>query len=165
MSEPDSDAARFFKRAEAFFCALARKRNLGLAIGRWDHPRFGAMRILAVYGQFGRLYVTLVFCGTESWLKHEQARLWWYLSDQAEPFEFKHVATRRPMSASNVKGALAMGKAVLKELKWLEARESIDAVIADQFERNLGPLAKLGATIDDPDNELPTGGPDEEKPE
>ncbi|HTK60456.1 MAG TPA: hypothetical protein VL283_04635 [Candidatus Baltobacteraceae bacterium] len=159
-----SDASRFSKRAEAFFYALARKRNLGIALGRWNHPRLGSLRVIAVNGWFGRLYVTLVCCAPDSWMERGQVRLWWYLSDQAEPFEFRHVAVRRPMSQTTTTGFLAMGKTVLGNLKWLEARSSVDEIIADQFERNIAPIGKLSDAIDDPDNELPTEGLPEGKP-
>lgn len=160
----DTDGGRFFKKAEAFYCALARKRNLGIALGRWNHPRFGSMRIIAVNGWVGKLYVTLVCCATDAALENEQVRLWWYLSDQAEPFDFKHVATRRPMAEWTARGTLAMGKAVLKELVWLERQTSLEATLAHLFERNIAPIGKLGEALADPDNELPADDPDEEDP-
>lgn len=164
MSDDASDAGRFFTRASAFYYPLARKRNLGIALGRWDHPRFGAMRVIAVNGWIGRLYVTLVCCATEGWLAQEQVRLWWYLSDQAEPFEFKHVAVRRPMAEFTVRGALSMGKTVLKELVWLERQTSLEATLAHLFERNISPISKLGEALADPDNELPTEGLEDDTP-
>jgi hypothetical protein len=164
MSDDETDASRFYKRAEAFYLSLARKRNLGIALGRWEHPRFGPMRIIAVNGWIGRLYVTLVCAATDAALMHEQVRLWWYLSDQAEPFEFKHVAIRRPMAEWTTRGMLMMGKAALKELVWLERQTSLEATLAHLFERNISPIGKLGEALADPDNELPSEGLPEEKP-
>src|SRR5690348_10870097 len=116
MSE---DANRFFKEASDFFYELAPTYNLGIALGRWNHPRFGEMRVIAVFGWLGSLYVTLACCGTEASLANEQVRLWWWFADQTEHFEFKHVATRRPMSETTVRGAYEMSKEVLWNLTWL----------------------------------------------
>jgi hypothetical protein len=159
-----SESDRFFKRASEFYYALARKRNLGIALGRWDHPRFGAMRVIAVYGWVGRLYVTLACCATDAALANEQVRLWWYLADRTEHFELKHVATRRPMSQWTVRGTLAMGKEILKNLKWLEGLSSVEEAFKEQFDRNFGSEAVLEQALNDPDNELPTEGYPEEDP-
>jgi len=137
----ETDADRFFKEATEFYYELAHTYNFGIAIGRWDHPRLGALRVIAVYGWIGSLYVTLACCGTEASLANEQVNLWWYFADQTEPFELKHVATRRPMSQTTTRGVYEMSKEVLWSLTWLQER-TIDQVLADQFERNVAPVTK-----------------------
>lgn len=159
----DTDPARFFERAEGFFCALSRKRNLGIAIGRWEHPRRGPLRVIAVYGWIGALYVTLAVAAPAPWWERGQVSLWWYLSDRTEPFEFKHIGgrLRAPVSQTTTVGFLSMAKKVLLDLRWLERQTSVEAVFADQFERNVAPIAKFREAGEDPDNELPTEGPEE----
>lgn len=162
MSE-DTDPDRFYRRSEGFFYALSRKRNLGIGLGRLDHPRHGPVRVIAVYGWLGQLYVTLTAFAPPSWWARGQVCLWWYLSDKAEPFEFKHVGTRlrAPVSRTTTAGFMAMARKVLGDMRWLEAQPSVDAVFADQFQRNIAPIARLAEAIADPDNELPTDDPEE----
>jgi hypothetical protein len=150
-----TDAGRFYAEAAEFFFSLAPRRNLGIAQGRWDHPRFGDMRVIAVYGWVGTLYVTLVCCGTEAALANGQVRLWWWFADQTEHFEFKHVAVRRPMSETTVRGRWSLMKTVLGNLNWLRSR-SIDQVLGDLLERNVAPVTKSAEAMADPDNELPS---------
>ena len=150
-----TDADRFFKEASDYFYRIASGRNLGIALGRWAHPRFGEMRVIAVYGWIGSLYGTLVCCATDAALALEQVRLWWYLADQTEHFDFKHVETRRPMSQTTVRGREALESTVEGNLLWLKDL-TIDEVIADQFERNIAPVTKSGEAMADPDNELPS---------
>lgn len=119
MSDDESDVGRFFKEAEAFMFDLARSHGLNIALGRWVHPRHGAMRIAAVDGWIGKRYVTLVCCATDAWLEQEQVSLQWHLYDRAEPFEFKHVA-RQPAKEATVRGTLAMSEAVAQEIALLE---------------------------------------------
>lgn len=165
MSDETTDAGRFFKEATEFYYELANTYNLGIGLGRWDHPRFGEMRVIAVYGWVGTLYVTLACCGTEAALANEQVRLLWYFADQTEHFEFRHVATRRPMSQTTTRGAYEMSKEVLWSLTWLGGK-TIDQVIADQFERNIAPGAKAAEATEDVRvalaEEIPKG--DEEDP-
>lgn len=144
----ETDAGRFFKEATEFYYELANAYNFGIALGRWEHPRFGAMRVITVFGWLGTLYVTLVCCGTEAALANEQVRLWWYFADQSEPFEFRHVATRRPMSETTTRGVYEMSVQVLGNLTWLKDM-TIDQVLADQFERNVAPAAKAEEAAED----------------
>ena len=160
-----TDADRFYKEASDYFYALASGRNLGIALGRWSHPRFGEMRVIAVYGWLGQLYATLVCCATEAALANEQARLWWYFADQTEPFEFKHVESRRPMSQTTVRGMEALESTVEGNLIWLKDL-TVEEVVADQMERNVAPVAKADEARDDVRvalaEDLPKG--DEEEP-
>lgn len=162
MSE-DTDPDRFYKRSEGFFYALSRKRNLGIGLGRWDHPKHGNVRVIAVYGWIGQLFVTLTVFGPPSWWARGQVNLCWYVSDKSEPFEFKHIGTRlrAPVSRTTTAGFLAMAKKAIEDLRWLEAQPSADAVFADQLERNVAPISRMAEAAADPDNE-PSGDDPEE---
>jgi len=156
MSDDETDASRFFKRAEAFFHALARKRSLSLAQGWHQHPRFGAMRIIAVSGRVGALYVTLIFCATDGWLALEQARLWWHISAENEPFEFKHVEHRPRLAEHVVRGRFEAFKTTLLHLRWLENQGSVEEAVWGMYGKAFSNITKAAEALADPDNELPT---------
>lgn len=164
MSENDSDADRFFKEAEAFFYRLASERGLGLALGRWNHPKYGALIVRAVFGQVGTLYVTLVFCATDAWLDIGQGRLWWYLNDQFDPFEFKHIAQRPPMAETIINGDSDLEDEIGTRLRWLETRASIEEAVWGVYGNALTVLSKAREAAADPENEPPADDPKKDEP-
>lgn len=160
MSDQHTEAASFLSRLEAFFHSMARKEGFGHAKGTWNHRRFGLLRYTAVFGQLGNLYVTLMGCGTDAYLKHGQVRLWWYVSDATEPFSFERIQKthQRPMSERTERGILLIGKTVLREIRWLKKMPSVEAVMTSSFRRGIGPAAEKEAAEKDENNELPTDG-------
>lgn len=162
-----SDADRFFTEAEAYFYKVARERNIGLALGTWKHPRHGTMLVRAIFGQVGRLYVTLVFCATDGWLKLGQARLWWFLNDQAEPFQFKHIERRAPMAETVINADSDLEDEIGTRLRWLEGQVSIESAVIGIYGKALANLSHAEEAENDVRvalaSEIPKG--DEEEPE
>ena len=136
----DTDANRFFEEAEEYLYALATRLNFGLALGRWRHPKYGELVVRAVYGWTGALYVTLVFCASEAWLSLGQARLWWYLNDRFEPFEFKHIERRPPMAETIINQDADLGDEIAARLTWLGEQSSIEVAIGGIYGKALSTL-------------------------
>jgi hypothetical protein len=160
MSDRQPEAVSFLRKLEAFFHSLARKEGLGYATGTWNHPRFGLLRYAAVFGQLGNLYVTLIGCGTDAYLKHGQVRLWWYLSDQTEPFTFERIRTThpRPMAEWTVRGVLEVGKTLLREIRWMKPMQSVDDALMGALTSRKQAAKKRVDPQRDSDNELPDDG-------
>ncbi|GEM_PF-2824399 len=135
MSE-DTDPNRFYHEAETYMHALAVCRGLGLAQGRWDHPRFGQLKLLAVNGWIGRLYVVLIVCETDARWALGMARLWWYLNDWAEPFEFRHVV-RTPMAETVINADSGLDAEIGARIRWLEKQPSIEAAWTGMYGKAL----------------------------
>lgn len=164
MSE-DTDPDRFYEAAETYLYRLATARNLGLAHGRWAHPRYGDLQVIALYGWLGRIYFTLVFCETAKRLALGQGRLWWYLSDAFEDFQFKHVV-RPPMAELAINDASDLDEAIGARLTWLEGLPSIDDALASLYAKGLVGATRTEEARDDVRvalaEEIPKG--DEEEP-
>lgn len=152
MSE-DTDPDRFYQEAETYLHALATLRGLGLAQGRWTHPRYGSLKIIAVNGRVGALHVTLVVCETDARWELGMARLWWYMNDWAEPFQFKHVV-RPPMAEIIINRERPIGEEIGERLRWLEGLDSIEEAVGALYGKALSVLSKADEAAADPDNEL-----------
>jgi hypothetical protein len=139
MSE-DTDPDRFSEAARTYLYRLATARNLGLAHGRWTHPRYGDLQVVALYGWLGRIYFTLIFCETPKRLALGQGRLWWYLSDASEDFQFKHVV-RPPMAEIAINDASDLDEEIDGRLRWLETRRSIEDALAGLYGKGLAGAA------------------------
>ncbi|MEK7545828.1 MAG: hypothetical protein AAB554_02000 [Patescibacteria group bacterium] len=139
----DTDADRFFTEAEAYLYKLANERGIGLALGRWKHPKYGLMRVRAIYGQAGATYFRLVFCATDAWLAIGQARLWWYVNDWFEPFEFKDIERRPPMAEAIINAGSDLESEIGARLRWLEGQHSIETAIGGIYGKALSGLAHI----------------------
>ena len=157
MSDEAVDAPGFLQETEAFFEKLARERNLGTAKGVLQTRRHGTVNALVLFGWHGRLWLTLIFSATDAWLKLEQARLWWYFGDQAEPFDFQK-RPGRPMAERSVKEIDELKSAVRRGLDWIKDK-SIDEVVGGLLNDDVQMIGRLAEVIADPDNDLPTDIP------
>jgi len=144
----DMDPAGFYKRAERYLMTLAQERNLGLALGTYVHARLGPLRFIAVNGWIGQVYAILFVCETDARWMLGQARVWWYMNDWNEPFEFR-IMGRQPMAERGINAETDLDDEIGSRMRWLEGLTSIDQAIIGIYGKALSGLKEAeGAAAD-----------------